>query len=128
MLIKLLIVGAGGFVGAILRYSVGTGAHKILGTNFPYGTLTVNILGCLIIGLLMGTHITKEILSEELKLLFIVGMLGSFTTFSAFGLDTIQLFRNESHHLGIANILLHFIICLTATWFGFFLTTRKVVG
>ena len=72
-----LMVGAGGLVGSVLRYLIGRGLHEVLGNPwFPYGTLTVNILGCLLIGLVTGVADNRHMLSPEVRALLLVGLLG----------------------------------------------------
>ena len=90
-----LIVGAGGFVGCIARYLVGVLVARLLGAPvFPYATLVVNVVGCLLIGVLGGLAQTTRMLSPELQLLLITGMLGGLTTYSTFGYQAVTLLRN----------------------------------
>ena len=87
MLKNLLFVAAGGAVGSVLRYLIGSHLHKTYPGFYPYGTFTVNILGCLLIGLLMGWVHAERLMSEKLQLLLITGFCGSFTTFSTFAFE-----------------------------------------
>ncbi len=93
-MIKLLIVGAGGFVGAVSRYLICSGAERLYGGNFPLGTFAVNLAGCLAIGAAMALVEDRPLLSEHAKLLLVTGLLASFTTFSTFGLETVELLRD----------------------------------
>lgn len=93
-MIKLLIVGAGGFVGAVSRYLICIGAGRLYGGNFPLGTFAVNLAGCLAIGVAMALIEDRPVLSENAKLLLVTGLLGAFTTFSTFGLETVELLRD----------------------------------
>jgi fluoride exporter len=118
-LINVLLVGAGGFVGSALRFVVGTWVMRMAGTPvFPYGTLTVNILGCLVIGLLAGLAEGRQLFSNEVRLLVFFGVLGGFTTFSAFGFESVVLLRDGRVVLGLANAGLQISLCLGAVWAG----------
>ena len=90
----ILYVGAGGFLGAAARHAVGTWAGRVgAGSNVPLGTFTVNVVGCFAIGLLAGLAESRPIVTHELRLFLVVGVLGGFTTFSAFGLEAFELLR-----------------------------------
>ncbi|MDA1215343.1 MAG: fluoride efflux transporter CrcB [Chloroflexi bacterium] len=118
-LINVLLVGAGGFIGSALRFIVGTWVMRTAGTPvFPYGTLTVNILGCLVIGLLAGLTEGRQLFSNEVRLLVFFGVLGGFTTFSAFGLETVVLLQDGRVFMGLANAGVQVIVCLTMVWIG----------
>jgi CrcB protein len=88
-----LLVAVGGAVGSLLRYYVGLGSLRLMGPSFPWGTLTVNVVGCFIIGIFAEMIAIRFNASVELRLLLITGFLGGFTTFSAFSLDAISLFE-----------------------------------
>ncbi len=88
-----LLVAAGGAVGSVLRYYVGQWALRLAGPSFPWGTLTVNVVGCFVIGVFAELIARRFEASEELRLLLITGFLGGFTTFSAFSLDAVALFE-----------------------------------
>jgi len=109
-----LLVGLGGGLGSILRYAASL-LYKNNTTNFPYSTLFVNAIGCLLIGLLMGYFERQQILSNELKLVFITGFCGGFTTFSAFSSETIFLLQNNQ----ISTAILYVFVSLCS---GFSLT------
>ena len=118
----LILVGAGGLVGAAMRYLVGTWVQNATGaTAFPYGTLAVNGAGCLLIGLLAGLAEARQPLSSEAQAFLIVGLLGGFTTFSAFGIDTIRLLREGAYLAGSANVLLQVAVGLSAVLAGLWL-------
>ena len=122
-MLKIVMVGIGGFTGAICRYLVYE-ATLILykGAWLPLGTLTVNILGCFIIGLLGGMSETREIFTPEIRAFLFVGFLGGFTTFSTFGYEIFFLVRNGQTGAALANLGLQIILGLTAVWAGFSLS------
>ena len=106
-------------VGAMARYLVVVWLNGGLGgSGFPYGTLTVNAVGCFLIGLVVGFAEAHKPLSPEVQAFLLVGVLGGFTTFSAFGIDTIRLFKDHAYFVGSANVLLQVAIGLTAVVVG----------
>ena len=118
-MVIVILVGAGGFIGSVMRYLVGTWVNSISKEPWlPYGTLTVNAVGCLVIGLLAGFAETRDILGENTRALLLVGLLGGFTTFSAFGYETITLARDGDLYSAVANVGLQVAIGLAAVWVG----------
>ena len=116
---KILIIGIGGFIGAILRYLAGGYVQQLTrSAGFPYGTLFVNICGCFIIGMLFYLSDTHSVFSSQTRSLIFIGILGSFTTFSTFGNETMNLFSNSEHLLASVNIAAHLFLCLGAVWLG----------
>lgn len=114
---KLLLAGMGGFVGSALRYAVTGFVQNSSGTTrFPFGTLTVNLVGCLLIGCLSELAEIRGIFSGDTRTLIFVGVLGGFTTFSAFGNETMTLWRGGEVALAFANIAAHLVLCLGAVW------------
>jgi CrcB protein len=116
-MMQVLLVGLGGAVGSLARYGVGVAAARLLGLGFPWGTLFVNILGGLAMGLL-AARVGPE--SENVRLALGVGVLGGFTTFSAFSLETVRLMQ---HHPGQAALYVAASVLLSvgACWAGLFL-------
>lgn len=115
----ILWVGAGGVVGAIMRYLVVTGVTGAMGGSaFPYGTLAVNALGCFLIGAIVGYADARQPLNPEAQAFLIVGVLGGFTTFSAFGIETVKLLRDGAYLAGSANVLLQLAVGLSAVAVG----------
>jgi len=103
MLAKLLAVGLGGSIGAIARYGVSVALRRAWGETFPWPTLIVNVAGCLLLGALMGAVAARgEAVPEWVRLALGVGLLGSLTTFSTFGFETVELARDGRIHLAAA--------------------------
>jgi len=118
-MVKLLLIGAGGFLGSVSRYVLGGFVHRLLATtSFPYGTLTVNVFGCLLIGFLGGLSETQQVFSPEIRLFLFIGLIGGFTTFSTFGYETLSFVRDGQSLAVLSNIGLHLVLGLGAVWFG----------
>jgi CrcB protein len=116
---KLFLAGIGGFFGSALRYSVSGFVQGFSrSVQFPYGTLAVNLIGCLAIGFLSYLAETRGIFTAETRTLVFIGVLGGFTTFSAFGNETINLWREGEGALAALNIGAHLFLCLGAVWFS----------
>lgn len=114
---KLFLAGIGGFIGSALRYSVGGLVQDLSRSiRFPYGTLAVNVLGCLAIGFLSQLAETRGFFTAETRTLVFMGVLGGFTTFSAFGNETINLWREGESLFAALNIGAHLALCLGAVW------------
>lgn len=113
-----LIVFLGGGLGAALRHGVNVGTARLFGTSFPYGTLTVNIVGCLVMGLLTGYFAFKGDTSQHWRLLLTTGILGGFTTFSAFSLDVAVLYERGDIALAAFYVLASVIVSLVAVFAG----------
>lgn len=119
-MIKILIVGLGGFIGSVFRYLLGNWVSRLLNNpEFPYGTLTVNILGCLVIGFLGGIVNLRQGFTPETRLFLFVGILGGFTTFSSFGYETFLLLNNGKIFTAGINIVAQVFIGLAAVWIGY---------
>ncbi|ALO46208.1 fluoride efflux transporter CrcB [Pseudohongiella spirulinae] len=119
-----LFIALGGAAGALARYSLMTLVHASrIGTNgawqlLPIGTLIVNVLGSLLIGMLYVLIIEKMILPAEFRSLLVVGLLGAFTTFSTFSLDTVLLLEQGFWLQAITYTLLSVVLCVLAAWLG----------
>jgi CrcB protein len=120
-MINLLFVAAGGAVGAILRYAVSGLTHRITGPAFPWGTMAVNVLGCFLIGLLWAAT-ERAPISPRTSLFLFTGVLGAFTTFSTYGLETFNLLRGGEMGPSLANVLVSNVVGLAAVAAGFALT------
>ena len=118
-MIRIVLVGVGSLVGGVLRYGLSTWVHRVLDNPwFPYGTLAVNVLGCLVIGFLAGLAETRTAFTSEARLFLFVGILGGFTTFSSFALETFSLARDTQNGAALMNIGLQLILGLLAVWIG----------
>ncbi len=113
-----LWIAAGGAVGAATRHLVNVGATRLLGHSFPYGTFTVNVLGSLIMGLLIGLMALKWSASQEIRAFLTTGMLGGFTTFSTFSLDFATIWDRKAHGLALIYAGSSVGISLVAVFFG----------
>ena len=125
-LIHAAAVGAGGFLGALARYGLSGIVHRFFPqTTFPVGTLTVNLLGCLLIGVLAGLVESRQLLGPEARVFAMIGLLGGFTTFSTFGYETFALLRDGENLRATANVGLSVVLGLAFVWLGYVLTTSR---
>ncbi|MTI63594.1 fluoride efflux transporter CrcB [Methylophaga sp.] len=115
---QLLAIAIGGAAGSVLRFMVSTGVHRVLGKDFPYGTLTVNVLGSLLMGFLFIMLVERQISSIELRSGILFGVLGAFTTFSSFSFETLALMESGDWAKALVNVFLSVSACLLATWVG----------
>jgi len=119
VMFKILMVGLGGFIGASLRYLIANNIHRLIKNDgFPYGTLTVNLIGCLLIGFSIRLDEVLKFFSMETRLLVIVGIFGAFTTYSTFSNDTLNLIRDNKIILAFLNVGVHLLFGLLAVWCG----------
>ncbi|MCP4284586.1 MAG: fluoride efflux transporter CrcB [Gammaproteobacteria bacterium] len=115
---QILSIAAGGAVGALLRFWVSNGVYSLLGRSFPYGTLAVNVIGSLLMGLLYVFFLERMTVSAELRGAVLIGLLGSFTTFSTFSIETLNLIEQAEFMKAGLNTLISVFACLIAAWFG----------
>ena len=126
VLLNALLVGFGGFVGSICRYALGGAVHRHYSmATFPYGTLSVNLLGCALIGALVGLADSRQLFSPELRTFGFIGLLGGFTTFSTFGYETIEMAREGEHIRAAFNVGLHVVLGLVFVWLAYELTSSR---
>ena len=124
---ELLFLAGAGAAGAVSRYALSGWTHDVLGGRFPYGTLTVNVLGSFLIGLVMQAALSADLLSQEARLVVTIGFLGAFTTFSTFSYETMKAIEDGEWTRAGANVTLNIVLCLGATWLGL-LTARQIWG
>jgi len=117
---SILLVALGGALGSVVRYKLsGYVLHHTIGWQFPAGTFVVNVIGCLVIGVLAGFAVKEDFFSAETRIFLFTGIMGGFTTFSAFGLETFYLLRRGEILTAGSNIVLSVIVGLIALWIGF---------
>jgi CrcB protein len=118
-LYRLLLVGAGGFLGSVLRYIVSGYVQQSSGSvQFPYGTLAVNVIGCFVIGALSALAENRGVFTTEARLFVFVGILGGFTTFSTFSNETMNFLREGDNLRAVVNVAAQLILGLGAVWLG----------
>ncbi len=118
ILYHFFLVGLGGAVGSMMRHGLNMASLKLIGPNFPFGTMTANILGSLLIGILAGCFAHFASWTQDLRLFLVIGLLGGFTTFSSFSLDTILLFEKGATLQGIIYVVGSFGLSLSAALGG----------
>ena len=114
-------VGIGGFLGSVLRYGINLFSYRSYPIQLiPYGTLFVNCLGCFLAGISVALLKKYNLNIESLNLFLITGFLGAFTTFSAFGNESIKLFLSNQHQLFLGNIILNVFLSIFSVLLGYF--------
>lgn len=117
-----MAVGIGGALGSMARHGISVTVHRLVGSPVPYATAIVNVVGCFVIGVLAGCVSAGTIrFSETARVLVFVGVIGGFTTFSSFGLDTLTLVRNGETGMAAANIAIQFGLGLGGVFVGYWL-------
>jgi CrcB protein len=115
---QVLAIAAGGALGSVLRFWMSGWVAGMLGRGFPYGTLLVNVSGSLLMGFLYVVLIDKFNASAEWRALLLIGLLGGFTTFSSFSMETFNLIEAGEILKALGNVILSVSVCLAATWLG----------
>jgi CrcB protein len=124
-LINAAIVGSGGFVGAVCRYGLSGLVQRYAGlTTFPWGTLVVNMVGCLAIGAAVGMMDSRQLFGPEFRLFALIGLLGGFTTYSTFGYETFALLRDAEYMRAVFNVGIQVVLGLALVWAGYTLASR----
>ncbi len=116
---KLLLIALAGGVGTLARYGLSGLVYRLAGTNFPWGTSVVNILGCFVFGLLWVLGEGRLAISGEARAIILVGFMGAFTTFSTFIFETGGLLREAQWTLALGNLALQNLVGIAALWIGF---------
>ena len=115
---NLLYIAAGGVLGALARYGLSGLPHRWFNTTFPWGTLLVNLVGCLAIGALMYLVEDRRVFTPQVRQFIFIGFLGSLTTFSTFGYETFRLMHDAEFALVLANVGANVVAGLGAVWLG----------
>ena len=125
-LINAVMIGSGGFLGALARYGMtGFVQRQLPPTAFPYGTLAVNLLGCLLMGAVAGLAETRQLLGQEFRAFALIGVLGGFTTFSTFGYETFAMLRADDYVRAASNVGIHVALGVALVWLGYTLTASR---
>ncbi len=119
-LISAVAVGSGGFLSALARYGLSGLVQRYAPLpTFPFGTLVVNLLGCIAIGVAGGLAESRQVLGPEARAFVLIGVLGGFTTFSTLGYETFAMLRDSDYLKAITNVGAHVILGLTFVWLGY---------
>lgn len=121
---KIFYLGIFGGMGCVARYMVSGWVYSLAGKALPYGTLAVNVIGSLLLGLIMEGSLRSTLLSPELRFGITVGFMGGFTTFSTFSYETVRLLEEGSMVAAGANILLNVTVCIAAALIGIYLARQ----
>ena len=116
---KWLLLAVGGGAGSVLRYLVAGIAQRFSAGTFPIGTLVVNVSGCLLIGFFTAAFSTRFLVREEFRVAILVGVLGGYTTFSTFGLETFKLLSDNELGRAMLNVVVSCVLGILATWLGY---------
>ena len=126
--LQIFAIMIGGAIGAAMRFMVSNGVYSLLGREFPYGTLAVNIIGSFFMGLLTVMILERGDFDPLIKLAILVGFLGSFTTFSTFSMDTLALINDGALLRAFINMLANVVICVSAVWLGMILAKHSYLN
>ena len=125
-MLRLFLLGCAGGAGTLARYWLTSFVHRFVGETFPLGTLAVNVVGCFAIGVVMQLVQERQLLSPDARCLIVVGLLGGFTTFSAFGYETLALAQRATPLLALINVAGNVVFGVVAVWLGI-LAARMLV-
>ena len=115
---QVLAIAAGGALGALMRYWVSTGIYTLAGREFPWGTLVVNVAGSLLMGFLYIWLLERVAQTVEWRAFLLIGLLGAFTTFSTFSIETLNLVEQGQHIRALLNSVGSIVLCVGAAWLG----------
>jgi CrcB protein len=121
---ELIYIFIGGGLGSIVRYILGRWVNAFHNSNFPFGTLTINIIACFVLGFIIGLADHKQLLSPASRLFWAVGFCGGFSTFSAFSSETLTLIQQGQNSTMLLYIILSVVVCLIATFGGLLISER----
>lgn len=124
-MLKWVLIASGGAVGSMLRYAVHGWVQRLTGSTFPFGTLAVNMTACFAIGLVGGFFAGPQLAREEYRLGLTVGVLGGYSTFSTFGMETFNLASNHEFGLAALNMGLSCGVGFAAVWAGYRIAERS---
>lgn len=120
-MLNIFAIAGGGAVGALMRFWLSSSIYARYGNDFPYGTLVVNVLGSFLMGLLFVLLNERFNLDPAWRAALLIGLLGAFTTFSTFSIETLNLFLAGEAARAAMNIILSVAVCILATWMGILL-------
>lgn len=124
--VSAVLVGSGGFIGAVARYGLsGLVQGRASTATFPYGTLVVNLVGCLLIGAFVGLMDSRQLFTPEFRMFALLGVLGGFTTFSSFGYEAFALLRDAEYLRAVAYVGIHFVVGLGLVGVGYALIVSR---
>ncbi|MEJ2142163.1 MAG: fluoride efflux transporter CrcB [Gammaproteobacteria bacterium] len=117
-MLNLFAIAGGGAIGALMRFWISNSIYALYGRNFPYGTLFVNVMGSLLMGFLFVMLNERFNLDPVWRAALLIGLLGAFTTFSTFSIETLNLMTSGEVFKAAINIILSVVVCIFATWLG----------
>lgn len=115
---QLIAIALGGAMGSVLRFWMSSGIYALTGRGFPWGTLTVNVLGSFLIGFLSTAMLERMNVGPELRAGILIGLLGGFTTFSTFSIETLNLIEQGDLMKAVFNAAASVLVCVAAAWLG----------
>ena len=118
MVENLVLIAVGGACGAVMRFGISSGVAALFGRGFPLGTLIVNVVGSLLIGMLYVLLTERVVAGAGMRAVLVVGFLGALTTFSTFSIETLQLIEGGEPFKAMANVAANVVLCLAACWLG----------
>lgn len=121
---QVIAIAVGGALGSVLRYGLSNWVHTFVGRGFPYGTLAVNVLGCLAMGILFVLLVERMGESALWRAGLLIGVLGGFTTFSTFSIETFNLIEQGAMAKAAGNMAASLVLCVGATWLGVILARQ----
>jgi CrcB protein len=121
---QVIAIAVGGAFGSVLRYGLSTWVYALAGRGFPYGTLVVNVFGCLVMGVLFVLLVERMGASVVWRAGLLIGVLGGFTTFSTFSIETFNLIEQGAMAKAAGNMAASLVLCVGATWLGVILARQ----